>query len=333
VFRELVAERLEFRYKSVLPNHLADHYHKDILFLYASHRNKITDSYEHGYALGCKYTIIETRKKGKKSNHAGWWQKYAGEWKDGVRNGYGILISQDYIGHKYQRLRECRGWKSIFMEGTWENDKLHGFGMSEEDLGTFLGNWEHGEKKFGRLTLPNDSFYEGEFKDNLYHGEGKFLHTNGDEFIGTYANGRRRDGKLVCVDGSYYIGTYVGGKICDGTGKERVRDGGTYQGGFKNSRRCGFGIRSYGNGDIYMGEWKDGVRNGYGATIYHEKNESKKKEVRGTSKNGKRHGKGYFLYRDGSVYEGKWKNGERVGDLQQVSASCLPDLPQCPDGI
>jgi len=39
------------------------------------------------------------------------------------------------------------------------------------------------------LILPNGNKYEGEWKDDLYHGTGVVTYTNGDELVGTWENG------------------------------------------------------------------------------------------------------------------------------------------------
>lgn len=40
----------------------------------------------------------------------------------------------------------------------------------------------------------------------------------------------------------------------------RWKDGGIYEGDWKNDRRSGMGKKSYANGDVYIGQWKSGKR-------------------------------------------------------------------------
>ena len=40
----------------------------------------------------------------------------------------------------------------------------------------------------GKMTFANGNMYEGEFKDDMKHGEGKFTYANGDVYEGDYAD-------------------------------------------------------------------------------------------------------------------------------------------------
>ena len=77
----------------------------------------------------------------------------------------------------------------------------------------------------------------------------------------------------------------------------------------------------YPNGDVYDGEIKNAttkdsfgdilvyeIRDGHGKYIYTDGT-----VYEGNWKNDKKHGKGKIIYSDGEVYEGEWKNGKMDG--------------------
>ena len=68
------------------------------------------------------------------------------------------------------------------------------------------------------------------------------------------------------------------------------------------------GTHTQADGSKYVGEFKDGKKHGKGT--FTEIRYGVKYE--GKWKNGRRHGKGIFTFPDGTVYEGRFKNGEFV---------------------
>ena len=41
-------------------------------------------------------------------------------------------------------------------------------------------------------TYPDGSQYVGEFKDDLFHGQGTLTYANGDQYVGEYVNGKAK---------------------------------------------------------------------------------------------------------------------------------------------
>ena len=64
----------------------------------------------------------------------------------------------------------------------------------------------------------------------------------------------------------------------------------------------------FSSGAEYIGEWKDGKRDGKGTFIYPDE-----KKYVGSWIKGKRDSKGTFTYPDGSKYIGEWMKSERHG--------------------
>ena len=125
--------------------------------------------------------------------------KYVGEWKNGKRDGKGTMYYAS--GKKYV--------------GEWKKSELHGEGIVYYNDGT--------SKKLvynnGTLvsTLPNNirktyddgSWYEGEMKDGIRHGQGTYFWKSGDKYVGEWKNGKR-DGKgtMYYASGKKYIGEW-----------------------------------------------------------------------------------------------------------------------------
>jgi len=95
--------------------------------------------------------------------------KYTGDMKDGLYDGYGILTYKN--GDVYK--------------GHWQQGKKHGQGTLTftKDQKKYVGNWKnnlyHGD---GALYFPDKSHFEGKFYAGEKHGKGKFIDPQGDEY-------------------------------------------------------------------------------------------------------------------------------------------------------
>ena len=95
---------------------------------------------------------------------------------------------------------------------------------------------QHGE---GALTLPNGSFYEGEWKDGMpWNGQGKLTYPDGSFYEG---EGERESGMAKeRVTIQMEMSTKESGKmVCHGMVKEKMTES---------------------DGSVYEGEWKDGKK-------------------------------------------------------------------------
>ena len=62
---------------------------------------------------------------------------------------------------------------------------------------------------YGIREYIDGSYYEGDFSNNLFNGEGRYLLKDGDKYIGGFLNNLRHGkGKYTFSDGSYYIGDW-----------------------------------------------------------------------------------------------------------------------------
>ncbi|XP_022090090.1 junctophilin-2-like isoform X2 [Acanthaster planci] len=165
-------------------------------------------------------------------------QRYIGETKQQLRDGYGI--------YKYSN--------SFFRyEGDWKEGKKHGH---------------------GKLIMGDGSYYEGEFIHGEIEGHGFRKWASGVTYSGQFADGEMNGhGVMTYADNSVYEGEFLNNKR-EGRGILKQSDGAVYEGSFHNDKKHGEGSQRYNNGDVYIGDWIKGMRQGSGelrcldATIY-----------------------------------------------------------------
>ena len=114
-----------------------------------------------------------------------------------------------------------------------------------------------------------------------------------------------------CPSSSYFhncFGTYI------------WDNGDKYVGEWKDDKRHGQGINTWGEGpnkgDKYVGEWKDEKQNGQGTYTW-----ANGDKYVGEYKGGKRHGQGTYTFPDGEKYVGEYKGGKRHGHGTYTYAS------------
>lgn len=151
---------------------------------------------------------------------------YKGDFSAGKRHGFGTLYSADgtvkYKGYWYKGTKDPDGVKFfssyralgewIFPEGKYHGDlsvdKRHGNGVltyNEKDSNRrikYIGQWKDGKRcGWGTLYFSNGDRYEGEFKNDNYHGEGKFIKKSGRYLMATWRNGKLISSVFFNADG------------------------------------------------------------------------------------------------------------------------------------
>jgi len=165
------------------------------------------------------------------------------------------------------------------------------------------------------VIVPSEvGIYEGELKNGIYEGKGRFYHVLGLYYDGEYKNGKK-SGKGYYKDSNMngqweYEGEWENDER-NGQGTWRTFDGETYEGTWKNDKKEGKGKTVYPNGDTYEGDFKNGLGNGKGKITwsYHEQY----KEYEGDIKDDLMDGIGILKYRNGNIYEGEFKEDKRHG--------------------
>jgi len=132
------------------------------------------------------------------------------------------------------------------------------------------------------VRLPDGAVYDGETRDDLFHGEGTLTWPDGRYYEGAFREGRLHGhGKLVDRRGCVQEGQFVDG-VLHGQGQFTC-DEATWQGRFEQGELVE-GSVSYTEGGSYQGEFRDLAP----------------------------HGQGLWVTEAGQHYEGRFENGELV---------------------
>ena len=287
------------------------------------------------------------------------WSFYKGMWKHGVRHGFGTMVSKCgkkrdiYTGEWKNGKKHGKG-KLIHVgtldpydsntvrdfcylyDGDWKNDKKYGMGKIIE---------------YAHITCtdvvknPIRTVYEG-YWDSVYHGKGKLLYSWGDIYTGDFLYGERcGTGKVIYYDDEkddWYEGKWET-DVEYGHGKKMFKNGDFYEGEYYNfgatDQKNYFtshgvfydywykGKMTYANGDVYVGKFYYHLRWGDGKmTFIHDGS-----VYNGSWSNNKMHGKGAFIYSDGTVDEGIWCRGVRDDDASIKSFDSELDQASDPD--
>ena len=204
---------------------------------------------------------------------------------DGLRHGFGVRVWAD--GARY--------------EGTWERDLQEGFGVY---LGAgargarYEGAWHEGRREgrgvesYGHdeglpYTCPLGNqhdgaarcFYDGEWRQGYFWGEGTFSCCDGRQHVGAWRKGKRHGhGRWVMLPADLHYGAGGGGggggaALVANRGDEgefgarvsrfsdlgRVR---VFEGAFSKNKRTGQGKATLNNGDVMEGRFENGRADG-----------------------------------------------------------------------
>ena len=90
---------------------------------------------------------------------------YVGQFKDGKKDGVGILVFEEGLIH----------------EGYYKDDNLNGPCRLISGAGLyFICEYKNGEKEcYGEYYHQDGTTYKGQFKESCYHGEGTLTHPDG----------------------------------------------------------------------------------------------------------------------------------------------------------
>ena len=107
--------------------------------------------------------------------------------------------------------------------------------------------------------------------------------------------------------------TYSGGCVNGLADGEGVASGtAEYQGGFRQGRKHGNGVKTWANGDRYEGEFVNDRREGFGVYTWGRGKWAGERYEGGYS-NDQRHGFGTYRWASGDVYIGPWKEDVGTG--------------------
>ena len=236
---------------------------------------------------------------------------YEGDFVNGLREGHGRLYNKD---------------GSVSMEGSFKKGRLNGEGtIYHGNANSFYMGSVVDDKPNGKGTevLPSGEFYEGDFLNGRWHGQGRWYnerkalvytgnwlygvkHGYGEFqddrglFVGEFIKGVKcGNGKYTFFSGDQYIGEFAEDRF---NGKGRYINAAgkvTYDGEWRNGKRCGIGKMYFGNGEYYHGMFHDDFMCGRGVYYY----ENGIPSFVGEFRNDMRNGEGISYDVDGSVLE------------------------------
>lgn len=183
------------------------------------------------------------------NNEKGRDSKTEGIYIDGFLSGYGRIIlsneeilTGDFLDNKLNGQGEYHRNDGSIYKGTFLNGLPHGSGKEIFiDGSSFDGFYLSGEKKYGKYSWKDGSYYQGDFDKDLFNGLGIYFWGDNKKYDGCWKEGKMNGkGKLNNSDNSYYDGEFLNGK------------------------KHGFGKYTWNNNTYYIGNWKEDKQNGYG---------------------------------------------------------------------
>lgn len=153
--------------------------------------------------------------------------------------------------------------KGEIYEGELSESLPHGFGILYRIKlqKVYEGFFEVGKKSGkGCLQISEAQQYEGDFRNNQFHGKGTLI-SNGSHYSGDFAfNEKQGIGKLIYLSGERYEGSFKKDER-SGKGNLYKTNGEIYDGNWLNDLRKGNGILVYPNGCRLVGIWDDEFNN------------------------------------------------------------------------
>jgi hypothetical protein len=132
----------------------------------------------------------------------------------------------------------------------------------------------------GQLNYPKDDlftrvFYKGAFKDEKKSGKGKFVFKDGSKYEGDFKNNVFHGFGVYTFskqdEADHHEGNWIDGKM-SGKGKLCFKNGSMYEGDFEKGDFHGFGVFYFSKEDgrsLCKGNWRDGkMFLGTGQLIY-----------------------------------------------------------------
>ena len=177
---------------------------------------------------------------------------YTGEVLNGFRHGFG----------KFESPKE-----ELSYEGNWKNGLKNGVGIMKKKGCTYEGNWKDGfiDGK-GKLTWKSGNIYKGDFKKGKMNGNGYMIWFNENKKYSGEWKDNVQDGFGVEIwyeskgEHKYLFNRYIGewkkGKR-NGFGIFYYSNGAKYEGTWKDNNKDGFGIFTYNDGRKYIGFFDD----------------------------------------------------------------------------
>jgi len=212
---------------------------------------------------------------------------YKGEFSDGEKNGHGLyvykssgsdavdaaiskiaaeneqvktLVSQDKYNDAAAIVKTVLAEQKLSSTSDMRIVLVLQYGPYAFYDGDYLNNLPHGQ---GLMKYRDGKLYRGEWKDGDRHGFGKLLYPNGDSYNGSWEAGKKSGTGtyFFAKTGSTYKGTWANGEIQSGTWD--MKSGVRFEGKFENGQpHDSKGMISFASSqsefEILQGEFKNG---------------------------------------------------------------------------
>ena len=155
--------------------------------------------------------------------------KFVGNFKNGEKEGFGVKEFKNllkYEGNFVKGKREGQG------KLVWPKEEKFG----EVNITVFSGNFKNYKPTEGKGSLiwgpeKNYNSYEGEFKNDIYNGNGKLKKNDGEEYEGNLVDGVYHGWRTKKKDRELYNSNF-NKEVYDGEGELTMIDGEYYKGHF-----------------------------------------------------------------------------------------------------
>ncbi|KAL4146430.1 hypothetical protein PRNP1_012294 [Phytophthora ramorum] len=266
---------------------------------------------------------------------------YSGAFRLGRRQGQGQEYTNVgvYDGYFAGNTR-CGNGKLVYgkgttCEGTFDrpqrryeySDKLRGraYACSLLNGDDYRDGVESGEGM--HLTFPDGAVYDGEMRDGVISGLGRYVSSTGVVDEGEFVSGVLHG--LACKrtfpDGSFVEGPFVEGQP-HGRGRQRERHGDEYDGFFDGGARHGRGTARFDGGrSKHVGFWHEDAMDGRG-DFYYRLHDSVPPDGLNdrTVDTGEDTEKWEFWY-EGAFMQNETRSRHRHAHLRQLSSQQLPE--------
>ncbi len=157
--------------------------------------------------------------------------------------------------------------------GQWFHNQMTGYSQCEYCDGSYYeGEYQNGAKEGYGRDMTEIGTYTGEFRNNLYHGQGKIILSNGDIYHGGFQYSgwsgegvytkKTLDGNRSEFSGTFFVPPHDGDPVFIADGRLETANGSIFFGSFKITLLNLFNsIGSYRmtytdtNGISYFGPW------------------------------------------------------------------------------
>ena len=268
--------------------------------------------------------------------------KYDGEWRDDKRHGHGVFYFHD--GDKYdgEWINDQKHGHGVYYfsngdkyDGEFRNGDFNGHGVAYCYNGDkYDGQWRDGKFHGHGVHYSSGNKYDGEWRDGKQNGHGILYYNNGDKYDGEWRDGEKHGHGKYTGDGWYYEGEFRNENF-NGYGTKRFSNGNYYVGYFSNDHFHGKGTWYQEYGTVsFEGNWIDNenainvTKNDHGKKSYgklvndsfeadplngHAREDYDNGYYEGNFVNGKRHGRGTYVWNNGDRYDGEWRDGQKHG--------------------